>query len=127
MERTTLTRGEMERSLSQYIQAFYRNQLGCRTRKVSCHILQNKVAIAIENSLTPVEKLLDNHSSSEFTKDLRSRIDAIVKKQLLSGMEDILGVKITDLTIDTTLNHSFTGIIALLTEIPMVRHSKTSH
>ena len=127
MERTTLTRGEMERSLSQYIQAFYRNQLGCRTRKVSCHILQNKVAIAIENSLTPVEKLLDNHSSSEFTKDLRSRIDAIVKKQLLSGMEDILGVKITDLIIDTTLNHSFTGIVALLTEIPMVRHSKTSH
>ena len=59
MEQTTLTRGEMERSLSQYIQAFYRNQLGCKTRKVSCHILQNKVAIAIENSLTPVEKLLD--------------------------------------------------------------------
>ena len=126
MEQTTLTRGEMERSLSQYIQAFYRNQLGCKTRKVSCHILQNKVAIAIENSLTPVEKLLDNYNDSEFTKDLRNRIDAIVKKQLPSGMEDILSVKITDLTIDTTLNHSFTGIVALLAEAPMVRHSRSS-
>jgi uncharacterized protein YbcI len=45
------SRGEMERSLSQSIQAFYRDRLSCRVGKISCHILGNQVAIVVENSV----------------------------------------------------------------------------
>ena len=124
MERTAFTRGEMERSLSQYIQAFYRNQLGCRTGKISCHLLNNKLAIVIENSITPVEKLLNESDEGKFLKDLRDRIDALIKAKLPLGMEEILQVKVIDLTIDTTLNHNFTGIIALLSQAPAVRNNR---
>ena len=121
MKQTLQTRGEMERSLSQYIQALYRNQLGCRTGKISYRIIDNKVAIAIENPITPVERLLDKSKDSEFVRDLRDRIDAIVKTELLLGMERTLQVKIVDLTINTTLDNNFTGIVALLYEVPKVR------
>lgn len=124
MEQTFPTRGEMERSLSQYIQAFYRNQLGCLTGKINCHIFNNQVAIAIENSVTPLERMLDNSSDCEFRRDLRDRIDTIVKRELLSGMETVLKVKVVDLTINTTLDNNFTGIVVLLSESPNVRVPK---
>ncbi len=124
MEQTLPTRGEIERSLSQYVQSFYRNQLGCRTEKVSCYIFGRQVAIAVENSVTPVERLFDNSRDSEFRRDLRDRIDTIVKKELLSGMGTILRVKMIDLTIDTSLDNNFTGIVVLLSESPRVRISK---
>lgn len=115
------TRGEIERNLSQYIQSFYRNQLGCQTRKVSCHIVKNQLAVAIENSLTPVEKLLDDSGEDEFTRSLRDRIDQIIKDKLFPQIEDILGVKVNALAIDTTLDNDFTGIVALLSDSPKVR------
>ncbi|MDJ0568633.1 MAG: Na-translocating system protein MpsC family protein [Pleurocapsa sp. MO_192.B19] len=85
------------------------------------YIIDNKVAIAIENPITPVERLLDKSKDSEFVRDLRDRIDAIVKTELLLGMERTLQVKIVDLTINTTLDNNFTGIVALLYEVPKVR------
>lgn len=124
MEQTILTRGEMERSLSQYVQAFYRERLGCKTRKVSCHILNNKLAIAVENSVTPLEKLLNTYSDSKYTQDLRTRIDAIVKDCLPPKLEEILGVKISSLAIDTTLDQNFTGMLALLEEVPSLRSNR---
>ena len=71
----TLTRGEMERNLSQSVQAFYRSQLGCSTEKVSCHIINEQVAIAIKNPITPLESLLNSSIDSQFVQDLRDRID----------------------------------------------------
>ena len=121
MKQTLPTRGEIERNLSQYIQSFYRNQLGCQTRKVSCHIVKNQLAVAVENSLTPVERLLDDSSDNEFMRDLRDRIDNIIKSKLFPQIEEILGVKINALAIDTTLDNDFTGIVALLSATPKVR------
>ena len=121
MKHTIPTRGEIERDLSQCIQSFYRHQLGCQTRKVSCHIVKNQLAVAVENSLTPVERLLNESGDNEFRLSLRNRIDQIVKYKLFPQIEVILGVKIVALTIDTTLDNDFTGIVALLSDAPKVR------
>ncbi len=124
MVQTLPTRGEMERNLSQSVQAFYRNQLGCRTDKVSCHILNNQVAIAIENPITPVEKLLNNTGDHQFINDLRDRIDTLVKQELLSQMQTVLGVEVMALTIDTALDNNLTGVIALWAQKPAIRDAK---
>lgn len=121
---TLLTRGEMERNLSQSVQAFYRNQLGCKTDKVSCHIINEQVAIAIYNPITHVEKFLNTPGDRDFIQDLRDRIDTIVKNELLSVMETILGVQVVALTIDTTLDNNLTGIVALLAKSPKLRDIK---
>ena len=126
MVQTIPTRGEMERSLSQFVQAFYRNQLGCRTDKVSCHILNNQVAIAIENPITPIEKLLNNSGEDDFINDLRDRIDTLVKQELLSQLKTVLGVEVIALTIDTALDNNLTGVVALLAQKPAVRDTKRS-
>ena len=124
MVQTLPTRGEMERNLSQSVQAFYRNQLGCRTDKVSCHILNNQVAIAIKNPITPVEKLLNNTGDREFINDLRDRIDTLVKQELLSQLKTVLGGEVIALTIDTALDNNLTGVIALLAQKPAIRDAK---
>ncbi len=124
MVQTLPTRGEMERNLSQSVQAFYRNQLGCRTDKVSCHILNNQVAIAIENPITPIEKLLNNTGDERFINDLRDRIDTLVKQELLSQLKTVLGVEVMALTIDTALDNNLTGVIALLAQKPAIRDAK---
>ena len=121
---TILTRGEMERNLSQSVQAFYRDRLGCRTDKVSCHIINEQVAIAIHNPITPVEVLLNSYQDASFVRDLRGRIDGIVKDQLCSKMEEITGVQVIALTIDTTLENNLTGIVALLAQKPELRELK---
>jgi uncharacterized protein YbcI len=124
MEQTLPTRGEIERSLSQYIQAFYRDRLGCRTDKVSCYILKNQVTIAIENSITPVETLLSSSNDDRFRQDLRYRIDAIIKNELHEAIASRLSVSVLALTINTTLERNFTGIVVLLAGIPPVRTPK---
>lgn len=124
MEQSLLTRGEMERKLSQYVQAFYRNQLGCRTNKISSHLLNKQLAIAVENSITPIERLLDNSYDDDFVRHLRNRIDIIIKNELLSNLGNILGVEVIDLTINTTLDNNYTGVVAWLAETPKVRNNK---
>lgn len=121
---TLLTRGEMERNLSQSVQAYYRHQLGCRTDKVNCHIINEQVAIAIHNPITHVEKFLSSKRDRDFVRDLRARIDTIVKNELSSTIEKIAGVQVIALTIDTALDNNLTGIVALLAQKPKLRDAK---
>lgn len=118
------TRGEMERSLSQSILAFYRRQLGCRTEKVSCHIVNQQLSIAIENPISPIEKLLHRESDEGFVSSLRERIDRALKQELPAIIESILNVGITAIAIDTSVEKNFTGIVALLSAKPKVRDLK---
>ena len=120
----TLTRGELERNLSQSIQAFYRSKLGSRTEKVSCHLINEQVAIAIKNPLTPVETLLNGAADSQFARSLRDRIDTIIKQDLIATIENNLGVEVIAMTIDTTVDNNLTGIVALLSQKPKTRDSK---
>ena len=119
-----LTRGELERNLSQSIQAFYRSKLGSRTEKVSCHLINEQVAIAIKNPLTPVETLLNGAADSQFARSLRDRIDTIIKQDLIATIENNLGVEVIAMTIDTTVDNNLTGIVALLSQKPKTRDSK---
>ena len=124
MTETNFTRGELERNLSQSIQAFYRAKLGCCTEKVSCHVINEQVAIAIKNPLTPVEALLNNATDIQFARDLRDRIDTIIKQDLVATIEEILGVEVIAMTIDTTVDNNLTGVVALLSQKPKTRESK---
>ena len=119
-----LTRGEMERNLSQSVQAFYRRKLGCRTEKVSSHILNEQVAIAIKNPITPLEKLLNDSVDDDFVRDLRHRVDNLIKQELVSTIEEVLGVEVIALTINTTIDNNLTGIVALLSHKPQLRDTK---
>ena len=78
----------------------------------------------VENSVTSLEKLLNNSEDQNFVGDLRTRIDRIIKSELITKIKHNLGVEVIDLTINTTLEHNFTGILALLNEMPQIRQTK---
>jgi uncharacterized protein YbcI len=116
------TYGQLERSLSQRIQAFYRNQIGHQPSKVTCQLFDEKLAIVIENSITSAEELLRTEGKEELAEIFRSSLDEVIKPQLKSLIEEILNVGVSDLLSDATLETGRTGIIAILTASPQVRN-----
>ena len=117
-----LTRGQLERQLSQQIQAFYRHQLGHQPSKVTCQLFDTKLAIVIEDSITNAEQILVEEGKSDLAAKVRSNLDDAIQPELKQLIENITEVKVVDLLSDATLDTGRTGIIAVLSDIPKVRN-----
>jgi len=120
------TRGQLERTLSQRIQALYREQLGQRPSQVSCQIFDQKVMIILENSLTAAEQLLAENGKADLAKQVRSDLDEVIRRQLKALIEEILDGSVVDLLSDATLETGRTGIIVVLEEAPQVRDANAT-
>lgn len=116
------TRGQRERELSQRIQGLYSNQLGHRPTKVTCQLFDDSLAIVMENSITPAEKLLVNQGQEELAEQVRSGLDDAIEPKLKSLIEEVLEVKVLDLMGDATLNTGRSGIVVVLSNTPEVRN-----
>jgi uncharacterized protein YbcI len=108
--------------LSQRLQALYREQLGHQPGKVTCQLFDEKVAIILENSITPPEQLLADRGQAELAEQVRSELDEAIKPRLKHVIEEVLGVAVLDLLSDATLETGRTGIIAVLDLTPDVRN-----
>ena len=121
MTTSTPTRGQIERTLSQRIQAFYREQLGHQPSKVTCQLSDSNLLIVIENSITPPELLLAQSGRQELAEQVRSDIDEAIQPQLKEIIKEILNVDVLELLIDATLETGRTGIIGVLSDTPTFR------
>jgi uncharacterized protein YbcI len=119
---STPTRGQIERTLSQRIQAFYREQLGHQPTKVTCQLSDSNLMVVIENSITPPEQLLAQSGRQELAEQVRSDIDDAIQPQLKEIIKEILNVDVLELLSDATLETGRTGIIGVLSETPAFRH-----
>lgn len=120
---STPTRGQIQRTLAQGIQALYRDQLGHQPSKVTCQLSDSNLTIILENSITQPEQLLAQTGRQELAEQVRSDLDEAIQPQLKTLIEDILNVEVVELLSDATLETGRTGIIALLTDTPNVRNS----
>jgi len=121
MASDTPTKGQLERSLSQKVQALYRNQLGQQPGKVNCQLCGEKLIIILEDSLTQPEQILAQGGQEDLAEKVRTNLDDFMKPKLKSLVEDVSGVNVTDLLSDVTLESGLTGIIAMLERTPTVR------
>ncbi len=121
MADSTPTRGQLERTLSQRIQALYRNRLGHRLGNVDCQIFDEKIAIVLENAVTQPEQLLANNGKEDLVEQIHSDISEVMQPQLKELIETIVGVPVVDLLTDTKLETERTGMIAVLSDSPQVR------
>jgi uncharacterized protein YbcI len=120
---TTPTRGQIERNISQRIQAIYREQLGHSPSKVSCQLFDEKVAIVIENSITQPEQLLAEEGQTELVEKIRTDLQEAIRPKIKSAIEEILEVAVIDLLSDAALESGRTGMIAVLASSPELRES----
>ena len=116
------TCGQLERKLSQAIQAFYRQHLGHQPSKVTCQLFDSKLAVIIENSITNAEQILVDEGKSDLAKKVRSNIDDAIQPELKKLIKEIAEVEVIDILSDATLATGRTGIIAVLTQTPQVRN-----
>ncbi len=119
------TRGQLERSLSQRIQALYKSQLGHRVSEVDCQIFDRKIVIVLENAVTQPEQLLANDGKEDLVEEVHSNLKESMQPQLKELIETVVGVSVVDLLSDTTLETERTGMIAVLAEEPKVRTSNS--
>lgn len=116
------TVGQLEREISQRLQAFYREQLGQQPSRVTCQLFNSTLAIVLEGAVTSPEQLLERHGQQELAETVNSAISDVIQPQLIQLLESILGVNVVDLLSDTTLETGRRGILAILSETPTVRN-----
>lgn len=120
-----LTRGQLERNLSQSIQAFYRHNLGHQPSKVTCQLFDAKLAIIIEDSITNAEQILVEEGKNDLAEQVRSNLDDAIQPELKQLIEEIIEVRVLDILSDATLDTGRTGIIVVLNETPKVRNPES--
>lgn len=122
MDSSIPTRGQVERTLSQRIQALYRHQLEHQPSRITCQIFDEKVAIVLEDSITQPELLLVNTGQEELAQEVRSEIDEALKPQIKSIIEEVIGVDVIDLLSNAKLDTGRTATVAILSETPKLRN-----
>ena len=125
MTENLLTRGQLERKLSQEIQAFYRHHLGHQPSKVTCQFFDSKLAIILEDSITNAEQILLEEGKHDLAQKVRSNLDDAIQPELKKLIEQITEVEVLDTLSDATLNTGRTGIIAVLSQTPKVRNPES--
>lgn len=117
------TRGQLERTLSQRIEALYRTQLGHRPAKVVCHIFEEKVAIVLEDAVTQPEQLLLDAGQEDLAEQVRIDLDKALQPQIAQLIEEVVGIPVLDLMSDAKLETGRSGTIAILESAPQVREA----
>lgn len=125
MTNNLLTCGQLERKLSQEIQAFYRQYLGHQPSKVTCQFFGAKLAIILENSITSAEKVLIDEGKSDLAQQVRSNLDGAIQPELKQLIEKVTEVEVLDILSDATLDTGRTGIIVVLSQTPAVRNPES--
>lgn len=100
----------------------YRSQLGHQPGKVTCQLFDEKLAIIVEDSITPPEQLLANSGQGELAEQVRSDLDKAIQPQIKAMIEEVLNVAVLDILSDATMETGRTGIIAILDMTPEVRN-----
>ncbi len=122
MDASSPTRGQLERTLSQRIQALYRTQLEHQPSKVTCQLFDEKIAIILEDSITQAEQLLFENGQEELAEKVRSQLDEALQPQLRELIEEVVGVDVVDILSNAKLATGRTATVAILAHPPQVRN-----
>lgn len=122
MDNAIPTVGQVEREISQKLQALYKKHLGHQPSKVTCQLFGTRLAIVLENSVTQPEQLLAEEGQVELAEKVREDLNAAMQPQIKNLVGEILGVDVLDILSDATLTTGRTGIIVVLSGAPTVRN-----
>ncbi|MEH2116454.1 DUF2294 domain-containing protein [Nostoc sp.] len=109
--------GQLERELSQWIIKFYDDRIGKPPSQIICHFFDTEIVISLENSVTQAEQTLLKGGYDNLAEQVRLYLEKIIKPELKSLIEEIIGKSVLDLTINTNLATGRTGIIVVFNQL----------
>ncbi|HEY9294944.1 MAG TPA: DUF2294 domain-containing protein, partial [Phormidium sp.] len=115
------TRGQLERLLSQRIQALYRTHLEHKPSKIDCQINEDKIIIVLNDSFTKAEKLLAENGQEGLAEQVHAELDEVILPLLKALIEEVLEISVLDLLSNAKLKTGRSGTIALLASTPQFR------
>lgn len=115
------TLGQLQRQLGQQFQRLYREQLGHASGKITCQILEEKLLLIVEKSVTKPEQLLIEEGQSELAEQVREDLADALRPQVVDLVESTLNRKVEDILTDSTLETGRTSIVIILSAPPDVR------
>jgi uncharacterized protein YbcI len=119
------TIGQLEIEISQQIANLYNDRLGKTPSQIFCHFFDTEIVISLENSVTQVEQTLLKGGYDSLAEQVRLYLEKIVKPELKSLIEEIIGKPILDLMTNTNLATGRTGIIVVLNQLTEVQSSES--
>ena len=109
---------QLEIEISQRIIKFYSDKLGKSPSKIICHFFDTEIVISLENSVTHAEQTLLRGGYDSLAEQVRLYLDKIIKLELKTLIEEIIGKPVFDLVTKTNLATGRTGIIVVLNPLP---------
>lgn len=119
------TVGQMEREVSQKIQALYKKVLGHQLGRVTCQLFDVRIAIILEDSISQPIKLLLEESHTKLAQQIRNDLNNAMQPHIKALLANVLGVDVLDVLSDATLSTDRTGIVGVLARLPAVRNPET--
>lgn len=121
MANETPTRGQIERTIGQKLQALYRERTGQRPEKVTCQFFDEKLAIVLEQISTPAERFLIEAGQQEIAQLFRSELENQMKAETIALIEEAATATVVDVLSSTNLQAGVSALVAILKEPPSVR------
>ncbi|MFN6486901.1 MULTISPECIES: DUF2294 domain-containing protein [unclassified Nostoc] len=116
---------QLEIEISQQIIKLYNEKIGKPPSQIICHFFDTEIVISLENSVTQAEQTLLNGGYETLAEQVRLYLEKIIKPELKTLIEEIIGKPAIDLMTNTNLATGRTGIIVVFNQLLEVRNSES--
>lgn len=113
MEEENLTQKKLENLLSNQIKSLYHKELKHELKEINYELLNDKLIIIMEGTLTRPELVLNETNRKELAEKVRNFFDKMLQPQIKDFVEQILNVTVCDFLSDTNMETARTGAIAI--------------
>ncbi|TVP68477.1 MAG: DUF2294 domain-containing protein [Leptolyngbya sp. LCM1.Bin17] len=120
------TKGQLERKISQQFHKLYRDHLDHSPGKITCQLVDEKLFLVVEDSVTKPEQLLVERGEADLAATVRGDLANALRPEITDLIETLLGSKVVDVLSDSTLETGRTGLVIVLSESPRIRLSGKS-
>ena len=121
-EKVLKTAGQLERDISQRINALYRQELDHQPGKITCQLFENKLAIVIDGALSKPEQLLLDQGSVDAAEATHEQITEVLRCLIKQAVEELLSLEVVDIMLDSNLQTARSSIIVIFQQPPDVRN-----
>lgn len=115
------TQGQLQRHLSQQFQRLYRDQLNHSPGKITCQIIEEKLMLVIEDSVTKPEQILIEKGDADLAEKVRDDLATALRPQIVDLIETALGREVVDILTDATLATGRSSVVIILSSPPDLR------